>query len=299
MDNKYLFIGGLHRSGTTLLGRLLDQHPEISSLGNTGVIEDEGQFLQSVYATDMAHGGPGRFAFDDAAHLTEESQLVSRDSRDRLYAAWQPYWDTGRRVLLEKSPPNLLRGRFLQAVFPQSHFLFILRHPVATSLATHKWSGTGIHSLLHHWVHAHTIMRVDNTLLDRVKVISYERLVAAPQQVLREIDTFLGLDPFDYKVNLDPSINARYYDRWRAVFFTSGSRVRPVPSMRSFYGTGNRIRDFNPGRALKKMVRMRLFGEQRQMSHALYEAQDAVCLFENKVNSFGYSLTDFTRNPEY
>jgi hypothetical protein len=48
---RLVFVGGLHRSGTTLLGRLIAQHPDVSGFAETGVPADEGQHLLSVYPT--------------------------------------------------------------------------------------------------------------------------------------------------------------------------------------------------------------------------------------------------------
>ena len=79
-----MFVGGLHRSGTTLLGRCMSEHPQVSGFSGTGATEDEGQHLQTVYRAANEHGGPGRFGFDPAAHLTEDSPLVSDESRRLL-----------------------------------------------------------------------------------------------------------------------------------------------------------------------------------------------------------------------
>src|SRR5262245_48742926 len=106
--HKFLFISGLHRSGTTLLAQCLREHPEISGFRDTGVSEDEGQFLQTVYAPGVEHGGPGKLAFDPATHLTEDSPLITEENRRKLFTDWARYWDLERPVLLEKSPPNLM-----------------------------------------------------------------------------------------------------------------------------------------------------------------------------------------------
>ena len=59
--HRLLFVGGLHRSGTTLLADLIAAHPLTSGFANTGVPADEGQHLQDVYPSARAFGGPGRF----------------------------------------------------------------------------------------------------------------------------------------------------------------------------------------------------------------------------------------------
>ena len=66
------------------------EHPDASGFRDTGVPEDEGQHLQSVYRPARAHGGPGRFGFDPGAHLTEDSPLVTDENRARLAADWEP-----------------------------------------------------------------------------------------------------------------------------------------------------------------------------------------------------------------
>jgi len=114
--HQFVFLAGLHRSGTTLLARLLAAHPEMSGFSGTGVPADEGQHLQSVYPAAKKYGGPGRFGFAPESHLTEGSPLVSEASARKLFEEWSAHWDLSRPLLLEKSPPNLLKTRFLQAL---------------------------------------------------------------------------------------------------------------------------------------------------------------------------------------
>ncbi|MFQ5691353.1 MAG: sulfotransferase [Gemmatimonadota bacterium] len=212
---RIVFLGGLHRSGTSLLFRCLRAHPEISGFADTGVPEDEGQHLQTVYLPARAHGGPGRFGFDPAAYLDERSKLVTEENRERLFGDWAPHWDRSRPLLLEKSPPNLIRSRFLQALFPQSSFIVLLRHPIVVSLATQKFSGTSVGSLLEHWVVCHERAAADWPHLARVRIVTYEELVARPGQVLRDLCGFLGVGPLEPPEPVDTAASDPYLRRWR------------------------------------------------------------------------------------
>lgn len=217
-DASIAFLGGLHRSGTSPLARWIGEHPDVSAFAETGVWEDEGQHLQDVFPTAAAHGGPGRFAFDPEAHLTESSPLVSEASRARLWDAWSPHWDTSKHVLLEKSPPNLVRTRFLQAMFPTARFVVVIRHPIAVSYATRKWfrrwRRLGLRSLLEHWITAHELFLADARRLEAVALVRYEDLVADTDRELSAIFRFLGLTPFTGRPAVSRGVNDRYLSRW-------------------------------------------------------------------------------------
>jgi hypothetical protein len=222
LEHRFIFIGGLHRSGTSILFRCLREHPSISGFRDSGAPEDEGQHLQSVYPTAMAHGGPGRFGFRAAAHLTEESPLVSEGSRRRLFDEWKPYWDLARPYLLEKSPPNLIQARFLQALFPGAAFIMLLRHPVAVSYATRKWSKTPLGPLLRHWLVCHELLEADRGRLERLLVLRYEDFVCEPDATLAAIYRFLELEPRPATLEIAPDVNRKYFARWEK------SRGNPV-----------------------------------------------------------------------
>lgn len=210
-----VFVGGLHRSGTTLLARCLTEHPLVSGFRETGVPADEGQHLQTVYPPAKAYGGPGRFAFRPEAHLTESSPLVTPENAERLRGEWSVYWDLAKPILVEKSPPNLIRTRFLQALVPSAAFVMITRHPAAVSIATQKWSKTSLSSLLRHWVEAHELFEADRPRLERVCVVSYEHLVTRTQECLDSVYTFLGLEPQPTTFEARPDGNEPYFARWR------------------------------------------------------------------------------------
>ncbi len=215
--HTFIFIGGLHRSGTSLLARCLADHSATSGFHDTGVPEDEGQHLQTVFPRASAFGGPGEFGFAPAMHLTESSSLVSDASRRLLWEQWSRHWDVSRSHLVEKSPPNLIKSRFLQAMFPSSCFIFILRHPVAVAGATKKWKRrTSLARLVEHWVVCHEIMRQDLPRLQRAKVIHYEHLVTRPAAILADLFRFAGLEPVEVSREVKPDVNESYFRQWEA-----------------------------------------------------------------------------------
>ena len=261
-DHRFVFIGGLHRSGTTAVCKLIGAHPQASRLTDTGKIEDEGQFLQSVYPVDAALGGEERFALNPEAHMTESSPLL-QGAGQRLFQSWAPYWDLSKPLLCEKTPANMIRSRFLQAAFPGASFIFVSRHPVACALAIRKWEyrlyRAPLALLIRNWIACHCIMTEDLPYLKRALVIRYEELTADPVAGARAIEQFLGLTP-----GLDPSrlrsgLNAPYFDVWSKRTFRKG-----------------------PQRWRNLLKRVWCEAEARYI-----EAR-----YERAINAFGYSFAD-------
>lgn len=225
-SHRHVFVGGLHRSGTTPLARAIASHPHVSGLVGTGVKEDEGQHLQDVYPRAREFGGAGRFARDPRAHLTELSPLAVPANAERLVESWSPYWDLSRPHLLEKSPPNLIMGRFLQALFPDSAQIMVIRHPVVVALSTVKWrrlasrnwqNHTSLAAMIEHWVIAHELMLSDAVAIRRLHVLRYEDLVADPVTELAAVQGMLGLATPIPADTLKPSHSDAYEERWAAL----------------------------------------------------------------------------------
>jgi hypothetical protein len=299
-EGRLVFVGGLHRSGTTLLARALAAHPEIGGLVGTGVVEDEGQFLQSVYPPDSLHGGAGRFGFDSAARLTETSPLTTRGNAEKLRREWAAHFGRQTGWLLEKSPANLIRARFFQALFPDARFIFVLRHPVAVSLATRKWSLTGVYSLLHHWVHCHGILREDLPFLRHAMLLSYEEFIAAPGAALDRLQRFLAVEPLLAPPTLRSDVNAGYFRAWTEHYGVR-QRDRGTQSFDAHLPPAPKgFKDRVVSGIARRSVRLIEdgFGRGRyNVALASREAQDAVESFEGAVNGFGYSLLDLDRYP--
>lgn len=243
-SSRLLFIGGLHKSGTSIFHRCVADHPEISGFSDTGVPRDEGQLLQTVYPAAHVSGGMGRFGFDEAAHLTEESPLVSTGNAEQLLDQWAPYWDLSKSVLVEKSPPTLIRTRFLQALFPEARFVILLRHPIPVSYSTQKWTDIPLHRLVAHWIVCHRLFEEDRSRIRKLRVVRYEDFVEEPERVLREIHQFVGLEPVSSGREIRRNVNHKYLRRW------TFHRLRPRAARyrkRILERYGSMVREFDYG----------------------------------------------------
>jgi len=214
-QHKFIFICGLHRSGTSLLYKILKNQKTISGFKNTTAIEDEGQHLQSVFNAANKHGGPGKFGFDKNSFLNEKSEIIKKENKDKLFSEWSKYWDLSKEYLIEKSPPNLVRTLFLQAMFPNSYFITIYRHPAATSLATKKWSKTSHYSLIKHWLVCHNQYLEDKKTLKNSLDVNYEDLTDNPKETLKIIGDFLNTQIILSENTIKKGVNDKYLSLWQ------------------------------------------------------------------------------------
>ncbi|HKY19210.1 MAG TPA: sulfotransferase [Rhizomicrobium sp.] len=294
-NRRHVFVCGLHRSGTSLIARSLAQHPQVSGFKNTGVIEDEGQFLQTVMPLEIAYGGVGRFGFDPRAHMTEASFFNRPENAQKLQAEWGRYWDPAKPVWIEKTPSNLLRMRLLAKLMAPSYFVIVTRHPVAACLATLKWTEGNLFSLFAHWVHCYRIAQNDAGHLPHVIWTSYEDFVARPEQALSRLLHFIGLQPAGKLPLAVSDENEKYFKLWRERYFGDGNRaieqLPPEHHRNLLTRTRDRLaRDRKEG-ALP-------FYRRKENLRSFRDALDAAALLEKDIQDFGYSFYDPQKSPQ-
>jgi Sulfotransferase family len=294
--HRHAFVCGLHRSGTSLITRCLAQHPQISGFRDTGVIEDEGQFLQTVMPLETDYGGVGRFGFDARAHLTELSPLNTPDNARKLMAEWTPHWNMQRPVLIEKTPSNLLRMRLLDRLLAPGYFIIVTRHPVASALATMKWTQGNIFSLLYHWVHCYRIARSDAAMVPRTLWVSYEGFVKNPAAELDRMLGFLELPPFAGEPISLTDENGKYFTVWKERHYGDGERAIEQVAPEYYRSLVTRAWE-----RLERESRERSLPEFRRRENLrnFHDALDAVSLLENAIGEFGYSFLDLEKAPEF
>ncbi len=268
IDHRFVFIGGMPRSGTSAAYQLVGTHPRVSRLTDTGVGEDEGQFLQSLYLKEDALGGPARFGLHPDAHMTEHSPLAA-EAAVRLFAVWEPYWDLSKPVLCEKSPANILRSRFLQAAFPDSSFIFVSRHPVAYALAIRKWSyeyfKAPLSLLIRNWLACQRTLAEDLPHLRHSLLLRYDDVTREPVPWTRKVEDFLHLEPGMDAGVFKGGFNNRYFQSWTKRQYRDG----PQP--------------------LRNLLK-RLWCEA--------EVRFVERRFEHEINAFGYSFQELYERRE-
>lgn len=231
MDKKFIFLAGHHRSGTSLLHEIIREHSLISGFSNTGVPEDEGMFLQNIYNPAKIYGGPGKYIFDNNSHMNENHPLATTTNAKLILEQWENYYDKSCPYYVEKSPPNIVRTRFLQKLYPDSKFVVIFRHPLAVSYATQKWSKTSIKSLIEHTLRGYEILLSDIAHLSNVYILRYEDFVLSPQSEIDKVFNFLSLETVNVAHRIRPDVNEKYFSMWEEERRKLLSRVRfPIDS---------------------------------------------------------------------
>lgn len=193
-----VFFFGCARSGTSVLGELIAQHPNVDYLGEQN---------QALW-----HG-----LNDDDHH-----RMTSYDATDEAIATLREAYQHEGRVLVEKMPTHSLRIPFIRRVFPEAKLIYIIRdgRDVACSLMPgvggDSWNHlkppawrsmmqvfTGLERCARLWQVVTEIVEADLTeagangqpiRVDHLR-IRYEDLVAAPLIMSDVICEYLGLEP--------------------------------------------------------------------------------------------------------
>ncbi len=107
--------------------------------------------------------------------------------------------DPHKPLLLEKSPPNTVRLRWLQNNFKNAFFIGIHRNGYAVAEGIRRKVGHPVHLGARQWANANAILLEDFEKLNNKLLISYERLTEKPEEVINEICDFLNIPPLDKK----------------------------------------------------------------------------------------------------
>lgn len=183
-----IFIIGVPRSGTTLLERMLGNHPEVAT---TGELMDFGAQLHWLADTRNAHSD------------TLVARLPGLDYAElgRRYLARTRWRAPRQRFFVDKQPPNWVLAAAIHAALPQAPILHLVRDPMDLCFSNWRaYFGTACaysydldalaayhrdyRRVMAHW---HRIL--PGAILD----VPYADLVHEPDATLRRVFDFCGL----------------------------------------------------------------------------------------------------------
>lgn len=177
---RIVLVVGMPRSGTTLVERILDRHPQVEGLGECPELAD-------MVAT-----------LDDETNWT--------DARlERLaagyHAALSARRKTGAQVVVDKMPSNALVAGFALAALPGLHVVDVRRDPVATCLSNLRTRYTVSNQFAYDAADIvdrfaltrDCMARWQRRFADRIHPLIYEDLVEAPARWIDQLLRRLGL----------------------------------------------------------------------------------------------------------
>ena len=214
-----VFVVGAPRSGTTLLRVILNRHPRLAMLGL------ESHFFRRVYNRRAAFGDPGDpsnrervvsayLAMEPVRRLkTDVNFLHERMMRhgvtwpalfESMLQAWADL--QGKPYAGEKTPLHCLHAKTLCEWFPQGSVIHLVRDPrsMVGALRRMPWASHSAYMGARMWrllnAAARTASVHPNYLL-----VKYEDFVTRPEEQLRRLCDYVGLEYDDAMLRPDPA----------------------------------------------------------------------------------------------
>jgi hypothetical protein len=211
-----IFIGGQHRSGTTLMRRLIDRHSHIACGPESNLLRDNELLrIRDYLRTKWAPGLDPRYKVDPAT--------VDRVLAGLIEAVVVPYCRTQHKQRwAEKTPKNIYFIDTLFALFPTAQFIHMIRDPrdvycsvrEKAARTTPRWASITPAKSASDWCRRISCGLSWRERPDRYREVRYEELVTQPEAVMRSLLTFLG-EPWSPSVLEGEQIFSTSVGRWR------------------------------------------------------------------------------------
>ncbi|MEM9255588.1 MAG: sulfotransferase [Pseudomonadota bacterium] len=169
--STYLFVLCPPYCGSTLLWKLLSTSEKVSSLPQEGQFLDELKHVTRVKQWDISHSLPW----------------------PHIKAVWETYWDMDKPILLEKSPPNLVRAPAIQEHFQPSRFVIMVRDPYAHAEGLMRRNGWKLQRAARFVLTCLRYQWRNREQLTSALALTYEDLVTDPISACRRVAEFMPI----------------------------------------------------------------------------------------------------------
>lgn len=202
-----IFIGGVPRSGTTLMRAMLDAHPEVRCGQETRVIPRILQLRSHWMKSEKE-----KMRLEEAG-ITKE---VLNSAISQFCLEIIANHGAAAKYLCNKDPLTLKMGSYVIELFPNSKFLFMVRDGRATvhSIVSRKVTITGFdltnyRQCMQKWNQAISTMYEQCKEIgeDRCLIVHYEQLVLQPKTSMERILNFLNIPWNDNVLHHEDFIN--------------------------------------------------------------------------------------------
>lgn len=201
-SHKWCFIVGCNNSGTSLLQRILEESGQISTLPSEGLI----------YTNVLRRTGRRGYERVWTEYLSELRKLPDDSTAQgpRLLHDWMRDLPLPlNEVIVEKSPVNTARMRWLQEIFPYSYFIGLVRNGFAVTEGIHRKGRKSYERGARHWNAVNKLMLDEAKGVRNFELIKYEDLVDDPVGTAGRLAEFLELDRESIRSAMDNEFTFR------------------------------------------------------------------------------------------
>lgn len=216
ISQRPVIVLGAPNSGTTMLVRALDQHPELVNRSEERVLWNP-RFHEQELTSD----------YRSAEYASAWKKFVIQGNFAYFHRI------LGHKKIVNKHPENSLRVEFLQAIFPEACYIHLLRDGRAVVNSNLKRSNSGVpfagwvmppdwekhvhkepvEQFAYMWKCCVDSIQTAAPKLKNFKEIRYEDLAAGQDEVFRDLFQWLQITADEYAIRQMPRVENRNF-KW-------------------------------------------------------------------------------------